>query len=166
MKIPYLTLILTLLLVACNNESPNQQETTEQSFDLKQEMPGIWESVSVRVLVNSAQNQDSSYVFEVLEENWVSTLGIKPIRTYYELDNKYRTEYISRFDSLTNVKRGMWNAFGDTLMLIEPDVTYQYTVKMMGNGLAEFKSLLDWDGDGQEDDEYTGVQRLVSKSTQ
>lgn len=166
MKIPYLTLALVLIFAACKNESPESQETSAPSIDLKQEMPGIWESVSIRVQVNSPEDQDSSYVFEVLEENWVSTLGIKPIRTYYEVDNKYRTEYISRFDSLTNVKRGMWNTFGDTLMLIEPDASYQYTVKLMGNGLAEFKSLLDWDGDGQEDDEYTGIQRLVSKSTQ
>ena len=165
MRIFTLLLFLCSLFVACNNEPAQSAESVAQP-DLKKALPGIWESVSIRVKVNTAENLDTSYIFEVPEQNWEQMLGIKPIRTYYELDNKYRTEYISRNDSITNVKRGIWNTFGDTLMLIEPDVSYQYSVRILSNGLAEFNSLLDWDGDGQEDDEYTGIQRLVSRSTQ
>ena len=158
-------LIVLCFLFACKQDlrEPIKENTV---LDLKTALPGVWESVSVRVDINTANNTDSTDLFEVREENWEKTLGIKPIRTYYELDNKYRTEYRSRTDSLANLKRGIWNTFGDTLMLIEPDVTYQYIVSLKPNGLAEFRSTLDWDGDGQEDDEYVGVQRFVSKSTQ
>jgi hypothetical protein len=35
---------------------------------------------------------------------------------------------------------------------------YRYKIFIDGD-MAEFKSLLDWDSDGQVDDEYFGVQR-------
>lgn len=158
--------LLLLLLVGCQSGADPDQQTQEASpVDLKKAIPGVWESVSIRVDVNSFNNTDSSYVFEVPEERWLNTLGVKPIRTYYENDNKYRSEYRDRADSLVNETRGIWNVFGDTLMLIAPDATYQYEVKIE-KGLGKFRSLLDWDGDGQEDDEYVGIQRYISRSTQ
>ena len=165
MKNIWLLSIVCCLFYSCSSE-PTADTPTAPGPSLKEAMPGVWESVSIRVNINTADNSDSTRIFEVPEENWEQMLGIKPIRTYYELDHKYRTEYRTRLDSLANMKRGMWNVFGDTLMLIEPDVTYQYIVALKPNGLAEFRSTLDWDGDGQEDDEYLGVQRFVSKSTQ
>ena len=140
----YLLILLALFIVlpSCQNAPSEATDQAAEQIDLGKEMPGVWESVSIHVQINSAENQDTSYTFEVKEENWEQVLGMKPIKTYYELDNKYRTEYYSRFDSLTNVKRGMWNTFGDTLMLIEPDVTYQYSVEILGNGLAQFTSTL------------------------
>lgn len=156
-------ILLVSFFTACTTDTAPEQSTTSKK-DLKEILPGVWESVSIKVTMNTADNSDTSRLFEVPEENWERMLGIKPIRTFYEVDNKYRTEYRNR-DSITNLKRGMWNVFGDTLMLIEPDVTYQYTVKIQDSGLAEFRSILDWDGDGQEDDEYIGIQRYISKST-
>lgn len=162
-----LFLLLLFSLLACqNNEKAKEQQDNTPAVELSKSLPGVWENVSLLVTINTVENTDSTAYFEVKEENWSQMLGIKPIRTYYELDNKYRSEYYTAYDSLTDVRRGIWNTFGDTLMLIEPDASYTYEVKILENGLGEFRALLDWDGDGQEDDEYLGVQRLVSRSTQ
>ncbi len=163
-----LILLISLFAVACGNDAPsNQQDTTATPKPLKEVIPGIWETISVRVVMNSVGgDEDSTSVFEVSEEQWEKTLGIKPIRTYYERDNKFRSVYRAYGnDSIVNVTRGIWNTFGDTLMLIEPEVTYIYDVEIRPNGTGIFRSMLDWDGDEMPDDEYIGIQRLVSKST-
>lgn len=155
-----------MLFVACQGEpSKEEKKLAEEKVLLKEVLPGIWESVSVRVLVNSAESTDSSYVFEVREEEWGERLGTRPIRYHFQLDNKYRQEFIALNGELMSTSQGMWNTFSDTLMLIEPNATYQYIVST-GKGLAEFRTLLDWDGDGQEDDEYLGVYRQVSRTAE
>ena len=115
--------------------------------------------------VNTTENTDSSYIFEVKEEEWASRLGSRPILFYFQPDNKYRQEFVALNDEVMSTARGMWNTFGDTLMLIEPNATYQYQVAI-GKGLAEFRTMLDWDGDGQEDDSYSAVHRQVSMTTE
>lgn len=148
------------LLLSCKNDTTAENQ---KPASLKEALPGIWEAVSFRVLVNSAQNSDSSYVFEVKEENWESQLGIKPVRTYYFSDNKYLQQFRGLDDVPYDTTRGMWNVFGDTLMMIEANATYQYEVTLQ-KGLSEFYGLLDWDGDGQEDDEFIGIYRLVGRA--
>ena len=163
-----LLFLSTLMLVwACQSNTNGTTEKSQSKKTLEEALPGIWETVAVRVEVNSAEGKDSSYVFEVSEEKWEQDLGIKPIRTYYELDHKFRSEYrAAGKDTLINTNKGLWNTIGDTLMLIEPNVTYIYHVTLKENGTGEFQSLLDWDGDGLPDDRYIGIQRYVSKSTQ
>ncbi len=155
-----------LLLAACSNDNDQaKEERPAKPQSTEEHLPGTWESVSVRVQVNTADNKDSTYVFEVKEEDWIRRLGTRPIKLYFSPDKKYRQEFIATNDSILNTTRGLWNTFGDTLMLIEPNATYQYTVTLRENGLAEFRTLLDWDGDGEEDDEYLGVHRRISRNT-
>jgi hypothetical protein len=157
---------LLLLTAACQSGTEKEDGQSEApAVDLEEVLPGTWESVSLRVEVNSAQGQDTSYVFEVKEEEWVRRLGMKPVKTYYLPEKKYRQEFTNRSDSLVNTSRGIWNVFGDTLMMIAPDATYQYTVKVE-NGLAEYRTLMDWDGDGAVDDAYLGRQRQISRGVE
>jgi hypothetical protein len=155
-----LLLFLLVLFAACQNEGREPTQNTEPP-DLNAELPGTWEAVSLRVKVNSANGQDSSYVFEVKEEQWVRRYGVQPVKTVYQPDNKYRQEYYGINDSLINQARGIWNVFGDTLMMIAPNETSQYIVSI-GEGRSEFRALVDWDEDGVADDEYLRVNRLVS----
>jgi hypothetical protein len=160
-------LTLLLLVWACQPTTSPKQPSNTSEKSLEETLPGTWETIAVRVDINSADGEpDSNYIFQVSEETWERDLGIKPIRTYYELDNKFRSEYrAAGNDSLVNSNKGLWNVIGDTLMLIEPTVTYIYHVTLKPNGTGEFRSMLDWDGDGVPDDEYVGLQRYVSKST-
>lgn len=114
----------------------------------------------MEVLILSLDGLDSSYSISVREQEWEAKLGMRPILTEFFPDHKYRREYRDLQDSLTQVNRGIWNLFGDTLMLIEPGATYQYKLRLEGDFLR-FETYLDWDGDGVEDDEYTGMQKKI-----
>lgn len=153
-------LAISLIFTQCQPSSA-PETTTKASVSLAEALPGAWESILVRVAVNTAENTDSSYVFEIREEEWTERTGMRPIKAYFQPDNQYRQVFTAGNDSIISVARGMWNNFSDTLLLVEPNATYQYIVSI-DKGLAEFRTLLDWDGDGQEDDEYLGVHRKIS----
>ncbi len=162
-----LTIILLMAILACScqNNATSDQEDQTTKVDLAKALPGGWETTYIRVQVNSYLNADSSFVFEIKEENWEERMQIAPLRTYFQSDNKYRREHRTLDGNLMDATRGVWNTFGDTLMLIEPDATYSYQVKL-GNGLGEFSAELDWDGDGEADDQYLDIKRYIGISTQ
>lgn len=160
-KLPFLFLLI--LFLGCSADSNKQPESNTE--DLQTALPGTWESVSLRVDINTADYTDTSYVFEVREEEWIQRLGVKPVKTYYKLDNKYEQVFTSLTDTILSTTRGMWNVFGDTLMMVEPNSTYHYEATLEG-GLMKLKARLDWDGDGAEDDDYLGVHRRVSSATE
>lgn len=152
------------VLFACqSNTDPTASSSKSLATDLKTHLPGAWESVSFKVTIHSANHADSTIVFEVKEENWQQKLGSKPIQTSFYKDNKYKRLFRNEGTIANDTLRGIWNTFGDTLMLIEPTTTYQYQVQILPNGLAEFRTMMDWDGDGLTDDEYIGLERKVRK---
>ena len=155
--------MLLLPLLGCQQRDNASQETE------KAELPpydsllvGAWENVSLKVTVNTIDNTDSIFTLMVPAGEWENKLGIKPIRTEYAPNNTYRSEYRNLQDSVIRITRGIWNVFSDTLLLIEPEATYQYLMRYR-NDIIEFRSQLDWDGDGQDDDEYLGLQRKLKK---
>lgn len=158
------SLLGSFFLLGCQSDKPPQTETKPE-VDLTAELPGTWETVSIKVNINSFNNLDTNMVFEIKEEQWEPVYRVRPSRTYFELDNQYRQEFRSITDSLISVNRGVWNVFTDTLMLIEPDTTYQFVVSV-DSGMARFHRLVDWDGDGEADDDYLGVHRRVSRTTE
>lgn len=160
-KLPFF--LALAFLVSCAGE-PGTDSKTEKE-DLATALPGTWESVSLRVDINTVDGTDTSYVFEVREEEWMNRLGVKPVKTYYKLDNKYEQVFTSLTDTVLSTSRGMWNVFGDTLMMVEPNATYHYEAGIE-NGLISLKARLDWDGDGEEDDDYVGVHRKISSATE
>ena len=90
---------------------------------------------------------------------------MEPPIYYFQADQKFRLVHRSLQGEIFDERRGIWNTFGDTLVLIEPENTVQYIVRI-GNGKATFRNFRDWDGDGAEDDEYQGLQRQISISTE
>lgn len=159
----FLFIIGLLLLNGCASESSSDSSS---KLDLLEIMPGTWESVSIQVTVNAGQDNDSSYIFDVPEKDWSSRLGIRPIKSYYEAGNgsTYYSEYIGLDGEIQDVTRGKWYVNGDSLRLVTPIATYEYLVSFAG-GKTEFRAVLDWDRDGEDDDEYLGVQRKISKYT-
>lgn len=81
---------------------------------------------------------DIFYVFEVWEEEWISCLGVKLVKIYYKLDNKYEQVFISFIDIIFSMSWGMWNVFGDMFMMVEFNVIYYYEVGIE-NGLISLK---------------------------
>lgn len=161
----YLYALLVLgSFISCQQEAASNQAQSP-ALDLDKTLPGTWELINISVKVNTFENTDSSFVQEIKEEQWEKTFYVKPVRTFYELDHKYRRAHFDLNGSLMSEAKGMWNVFNDTLMMIEPDATYQYIVSQQANGLLRVVTLLDWDSDGQEDDEYAGLMRYISRTT-
>lgn len=156
---------LLVIIASCANEPGNASKSGQLPQDLETNLPGTWESVSLRVDINSADGTDTSFVFEVREEEWMQRLGVKPVRTYYKPDNKYEQVFTSLSDTTLSRSRGIWNVFGDTLMMVEPNATYHYQATLE-KGLIQLKARLDWDGDGEKDDDYLGVHRKISSATE
>lgn len=158
----YLGLLLCFVIIACQSKHTQSAENQTVSLDLKTLLPGKWETVAFKVNINTYQNTDSTFVLEVKGGEWEDKLQMRPIQTEYSARNRYQSNYHNLSDSLIRTERGIWNIFGDTLMLISPEATYQYKVNWQGE-MVELRSVLDWDGDGQEDDEYIGIQKLVKE---
>ncbi|MFN7118355.1 MAG: hypothetical protein ACK4TA_16265 [Saprospiraceae bacterium] len=159
----HLGLLLVLIIAACNsqNNTTNANNPTA-NIDLKAVLPGTWETLAFRVNINTFQNTDSTFVMEVQPGEWETKMQTRPILTEYRSDNRYTSTYRNLSDSLLRTERGIWNVFGDTLMLVSPEATYQYEV-IQKEGNLQFRSVLDWDGDGIEDDEYIGTQKFIKK---
>jgi hypothetical protein len=154
MRNPILFILSTLLFPLSCTESPPPTKITKWSGKLA----GTWESSAFRVTINTANNSDSTYQDAISEDEWASRMKMKPIESYFQQDNKYIAEYRNLGDSLVRRHRGIWNIFGDSLVIIEPDAIYQYTLSREGDRVL-FKSMVDWDGDGKEDDEYIGIYK-------
>jgi hypothetical protein len=161
-NIGILILAIALTNIACQQESGNQ-ESEGSTPDLQTALPGTWEAVSIRVDIPTVDSTEYDSVFTVSEEYWVDKFRIQPVKTYFQADNKYRQEFRNSMDSLLNEVKGIWNVFGDTLMLIEPNASNTYLVEI-GKGLVTLKATVDWDGDGQTDDTYKAVHRKISSS--
>ncbi len=165
MRLILLLFFIVGVLFSCQENASTDSGRESTSVELPKVLPGGWETTYIRVAVNSYMNADSNFVFEIKEENWEQRMQIAPLRTYFEPENKYRREHRALDGSLLSTTRGVWNTFGDTLMLIEPDATYSYQVAF-DRGLAEFTAQLDWDGDGEADDQYLDIKRYIGISTE
>ncbi len=152
-----------MMFAACEREDGKQAARSEEKVDLLAQLPGTWEAVSIRTDIPTVDGTEADSVFEVSEEYWVEKYTLKPVVVVFQPDKKYRQEFRNDMDSLINEVRGIWNVFGDTLMMIEPNASYTYQVNI-GKGIATFSASLDWDGDGEEDDTYQGKYRKVSQA--
>ena len=138
-----------------------KSEVGPPPVDLSDQLIGTWETTFIHVDVVSAEGKDSMYVFEIDEQTWMNRMQVKPLRTLFNPDNSYRVQYPALNDSLLSEERGLWQLYGDTLHLIQPDATYIYEIAL-SNGQATFHATLDWDGDGEDDDNYRNKRRKIS----
>lgn len=154
--------LLVLLFSACQ-QNAGQEAPAEPKESLYQRLAGTWETTYIKVDVRSADNQpDSSYLFEVEEGEWERLYRIKPHRTYFSTDSTFRTVHRGLPGDVMSEDRGLWNTFGDTLMMIQPTQTTQFKVAFR-DGKAHFVGLTDFDNDGQADDSYYAIHRFIGK---
>ena len=163
-------LFVTLLYASCvsgqkepkdidtNFEVENQEEFTDFLSEMERNFVGEWVNVSMRVWVKTYNKSDTSFIVDINEENWDLKMTIEPITTTVFEDGTYISEFRNSFDSLIYKPKGTWMIDGDSLFMEDHQAQYKYQIFIDGDR-AEFKSILDWDGDGQVDDEYFGVQR-------
>ena len=158
---PLLFVSLMLLILSSCQQDQADQVIEEAEVDLKSALQGTWQTFQINVAVNSADGQDTFRTESLTEAIWKDVFNMEPPVWYFQPDQKFRRVHRNLNGGVVDQSRGMWNTFGDTLVLIEPEVTYQYLVKI-GEGRAAFRTFLDWDADGESDDEYQGLQRQIS----
>lgn len=162
MKYTFPLLGLLLFVSACQQDAPTQANTAGE--DLKTALTGTWQTFQINVAINSADGRDTFRTESLTQEVWEKTFNMEPPVYYFQTDQKFRRVHRTLAGEVFSQSRGMWNTFGDTLVLIEPDTTYQYFVRI-ANGKATFRTFQDWDDDGEIDDEYQGLQRQISIGT-
>jgi len=162
MKNIWISSLFIVLLAACQqNTDPKASTAPEES--LYQKLTGTWETTYLKVDVRSAENKpDSSYLLEVEEGEWERLYRVKPNRTYFSPDSTFRTVHRGIPGNLMSEDRGLWNTFGDTLMIIQPTKTSQFKVAFR-DGKAHFVGLTDFDNDGKADDSYYAIRRFIGK---
>lgn len=163
---------VTFFYSSCVSGQKEHQEETAQQDMIAEEIPedylselerafiGEWQNVSMRIKVWSYNRSDTSFIVDINEDNWDLKMTVKPIITTVYEDGSYVSEFRNSFDSLIYKPEGTWIIDGDSLIMEDHQAVYKYQIFIDGD-LAEFKSIVDWDGDGETDDEYFGVQRKM-----
>lgn len=149
-------IVTFLLLISCNDYVMPENKALEKK------MIGEWNSVSLKITMNTFSNRDSTRTFEVNESNWENNMNIRPVKTVYFGDGTYMAEHRNLNDSIIFNPFGVWKIFGDTIVLRDtfpsagPEYKYKVVIK---DNLAEFFGKEDCDNDGTADDDYYGSQR-------
>ena len=121
---------------------------------------GEWRNFSVKLEMPSYQGGASTFRLDANEDNWEEIMEMKPIRTYFQGNGTYVSEYRNLQDSVFMVHSGSWETSNDSLILRQHEPVsfeYRYAVSMQGD-TATFIAVMDFDGDGQQDDHYLGRQ--------
>lgn len=162
MHCPYLTLLFLTIFsfTACSDTEP---ATAPSAPDLSEALLGTWETVEYNIDYQTYQGGDTAYTETVQEADWGKVYGVKPPSTVFTSDGKLRRTYRMRNGEIANITNGLWKPRGDSLLMIEPNVTYTYFPELTGDRLS-LTGVLDLDRDGQRDDAYRGIFRLVSRT--
>lgn len=159
----FLICLATLLVIGCTNTDA-QQENQPVVVPFEEAILGTWETVEVEAHCPSYLGQDTIINHLIKEADWGRKYGSKPARTLYTADGKLKRTYYNINGQVTDVTNGLWKTVGkDSLFVIEPNTTLSYKYELNGSRLT-LTGVVDWDYDGEKDDGYRAVLRLVSKT--
>lgn len=126
----------------------------------KELLLGTWKNTSLKVKVNTIQNQDSTSWLIARRGQWEEVLKIKPIETTYSSDGSFQSVYTSLDNQSLGTEKGRWRLKGDSLILSSDNYNHSYKLEWVENELR-FTAWLDWDQDGKKDDLYSGLQMKI-----
>lgn len=131
--------------------------------DMENSLIGRWESVGLHVTVHTYHNSDSTLVIDFEENDLRTRFPVKPTVTVLNEDGTYYLEYRTKSDSLVARPSGEWSVKDDSITMhqyVPAEYVYSYHVTLMP-GKAEFRGMLDYDGDGKVDDEMIATSRKI-----
>ncbi|MBC6993581.1 hypothetical protein QWY85_02385 [Neolewinella lacunae] len=152
-----------LLLTSCG---PQEAAVTdpEPAVDISQALLGTWETVEIEINCPSYQGLDTTIQQTIREADWGQAFGVRPARTVFTPDGKLKRTHTLQNGEVTDVTNGLWKDLGkDSLLFIEPNKTLYYRYDLTGDRLV-LTGLVDWDADGEKDDNYRSVLRLVGRT--
>lgn len=140
-------ILIGLILISC---SPKKENSLQES-----ELIGKWTNLSLLVTMKRLEKEDS--ILHASEGEWEDVLEIKPIISEFKEDGTFKAQYSNLNEEIIKEDQGTWFIRNDSL-IIEIDgkhTAYHFTIK---NDRVFYKAILDWDGEGQNNDFYDGVQ--------
>lgn len=168
----YLSKILPLLtfsivLAACQSDqapAAAPQEVGNSAMDISEALLGTWETVEVDVNYKTYEKSDTNFRQIIREADWGKLFGVRPARTEFTPDGKHRRTHSLMNGQVADITNGLWKAQGsDSLLIIEPNKTLYYAYGLDNDRLV-LTGVVDYDYDGEVDDEYRSVMRLVSRT--
>ena len=163
---PYLSpLLLLLLLSACTSPEPSAPATAPETAtaDRATSLVGTWELVELSVTSPTYLGEDTTLVEHVREADWGRKYGVRPARTDFLANGK-----LVRVNQLRNGQEvgrthGLWKFAGDSLLIIEPNISYRYLSHFDSERMT-LTGIVDYDGEKEQDDRYEAVYRLVGRT--
>jgi hypothetical protein len=152
---------LLFALTACAAEP--DPPATDPAADLETALIGTWETVEVAIDYATYFNGDTTHSERITEAEWGQKYGVHPPSTEFTPDGKLRRTHRMKTGEVANITPGIWRVQEDSLLVIEPNITFTYAYDLRGDRL-ELTGLTDQDRDGQRDDNYRAVFRQVSRS--
>ena len=139
-----------------------QVEGSQETARVHQEdIIGKWRSEYLEVNIETYKGSDSTVVLDVTPENYEETIGLQTAVVVYRPDGSYKEDYIGLDGKPKYSQSGYWFLLGDTIVLaiykpLTRQAVQRYHVQLE-NHRGTFTSLMDYDGDGAEDDDFRGV---------
>ncbi|TXF84733.1 hypothetical protein FUA23_21050 [Neolewinella aurantiaca] len=158
--------ILLFVIVAGLTFSCGDQEASAEPAapTFEETLLGTWETIEIEAHCPTYLGQDTTVHQLIKEADWGRQYGAKPSRTVYTADGKLKRTYYNVRGDITDVTNGLWKTVGeDSLFVIEPNTTLSYKHELDGSRLT-LTGKVDWDYDGEADDDYRAVLRLVSRT--
>ncbi len=153
---------LSIALLTCTDSATTTPPAAEAE-NLNDALLGTWETIEIRVTSPTYQGGDTTVNDHIREADWGQIYGVRPARTRYTADGKLQRTHRLVNGQVANVTHGLWKPEGDSLFVIEPNITYRYGYELENDRLT-LHGLVDYDLDGVADDDYTSVLRLVSRT--
>lgn len=151
-----------LLLTTCSENKSTEPETPP--VDISTALLGTWETIEVETTCPTYAGQDTTVHLFIKESDWAKSYGIKPARTQYTADGKSKKTHYNIDGKEMDYTFGLWKPEGpDSLFVIEPNNVVRYRYEIDGSRLT-LTGKVDWDYDGEQDDDYRAVLRLVART--
>lgn len=161
---PHLFLIglfcLSLLFIACDNDKKTDPpvDPPEEKGMTMADIAGEWVSSGIKVKINSLNGAEGDTLIEATEDNYPEVLGIKANFSTLNADGSYEDTYILPNDSI-ETGAGTWSLGDGTITFTQtvPDArvhTYQMMINEQGTMMVSGK--VDFDADGEKDDDFSG----------
>jgi hypothetical protein len=160
---------LLLLAVSCKStvkkDDVTNTDTPKTPPDFDKIIPGVWIGSWLHVEVTGAGGTPLDRVIDVREENWKETFKRTPLRTEYFPNHTFKWTYYDR-DTLKESPVISWEMRGDSMIQTDTSFAnnnFHYKVIYQNDSLLEFRTKVDWDFDGSNDDLYYGHIRRARK---
>ena len=161
-----------MLTMACSSgqNRSNAVEADGSTGDLlygdeqEEGIAGTWINSTIDVDLNTYNNSDTSFHVSITEDNWELKMNIKPVETIINEDGTFLNNYLDTLGNLFHTNSGIWYIDGDSLFLEDKEgELFTFHVTVNGN-LMEMHTVIDYDEDGQKDDNYFGRYKRVKKN--